>query len=82
MVNKYNELKSKLDQTLLLGLEFKNNVYYMVNEDKKEDPYCSCCYDFYDKLVRLHSIFDEKEGHDIYICPKCKTKVRKVFENE
>ena len=82
MTNKYNDLKNKLDQTLLLCLEFKNNAYYIVNGDKKEGPYCCCCYDFYDKLVHLHSIYDKKERNYIYICPKCKTKVLKEDENE
>ena len=81
MASKDINLQNKLDQTLALGLEFENNVYYAVEGNTKEGPYCSCCYDFYDKLVHLHSSFDAKEKSDVYICPKCKTKIIKEYKN-
>ena len=55
-------------------LIFKNDVYYLKTENDTQDgPFCSCCADYYKKLIRLHKIFDEngyiKEGY--LICPKC-----------
>ncbi len=76
MTNIYNELTEKIKQTEVLGLEFKDNVYYRFDGEINLGTYCSCCYDFYGKLVRLHSDTNSK-GEDIYVCPKCKTKVIK-----
>ena len=48
-------------------LTFKNNVYYIVEEDVSEEgPYCSACHDTDRKLVRLHKI--QAGGYRCEVC--------------
>ena len=82
MSNEYRKLKEKLEETENLRLEFKDNAYYMFDCDKKEGPYCSCCYDFHGKLVHLHSKRDSSRNEDIYFCPKCKIEIEMSDEND
>lgn len=81
MTKKFNELKQKMEEIKTLGLEFKNNAYYRDDGDNKYGPYCSSCYDFYDKLVNLH-IKRDSRSEEIYFCPKCKTEIEKSDEND
>jgi len=50
----------------------KDNMYYLEQGDGTDGPYCTCCWDSEQVLVRLHinRDFDSAE------CPKCKTKAR------
>mgnify|MGYP003571423979 CR=1 FL=1 len=77
-MSEYAGIEDKLEKTKSYGLYFENNAYYMNKDGETTGPYCSCCYDFYAKLVRLHSVNNIRENEEFYICPKCKTKVLKV----
>lgn len=50
-------------------LIFENNMYYLIDSDKKEGPYCSTCWDYEEKLIRIH-----KNAYDMLICPVCVLK--------
>jgi regulator of replication initiation timing len=62
------ELKEKLQ--VQGSLIFEGNLYWLIKQDnKKEGPFCSKCWDENEKLIRLHS-----DGVD-YNCPVCKTHI-------
>lgn len=54
-----NQLKDKSEMV------FEENVYYRINGDKKEGPFCPTCYDSKGKKIRLHH--DDKE----WFCKNC-----------
>lgn len=75
MVNKLEEHLRLLRE---LDLQFENDVYYQdLGNGEKDGPFCSCCFDFNEKLVRLHKNLDQNNEKDykLLVCPKCKTKV-------
>jgi|SRR5690625_2462112 len=61
--NEIRELKKVPD--LQKKLTFKNNAYYLDNDDVADGPFCSTCWDARDMLVRLH---DNDYG---FICDHC-----------
>ena len=65
-----NQIKSKLIH--------EDNHYYLKENDKKDGPYCTKCWDVDGKLVRLHKGSYE-EGAQYYECPNCKTPSNSLF---
>lgn len=51
------------------SIQFKDNAYYLTGND---GPYCSCCWDRDNKLVRLHTTV-----YRYFVCPACKTNTDK-----
>lgn len=76
-MSKIEDLKKKEYIMSELDIKFENSAYYKDYYHEKDGPYCSCCFDFNDKLVRMHEtcITDAQNNHYNYICPKCKTKI-------
>ena len=76
-MSKIEDLKNKEDLMYELDIRFENGAYYKDYNHEKEGPYCSCCFDFNDKLVRMHKFYEKDTKNNIYnyICPKCKTKI-------
>jgi len=70
------EIKSLNEKFNISGeLKFENNTYWRVTDTDKDGPFCSGCWDDSKKLIRLF-----KEGKSSYSnCPKCKTRVFRVF---
>lgn len=46
----------------------EDNVYWIETTDKKDGPFCTCCWDSEEKLVRLH----RRRNSGRVECPKCK----------
>jgi ribosomal protein L37AE/L43A len=64
-------LKEKLEIKGKIMAE--ENVYWVENGNKKDGPFCTCCYDSEYKLIRLH-----KKSHlNVWNCPKCKNRIDK-----
>lgn len=77
-----NDLEKHLRILSELDLYFEDDVYYQkLGNGEKDGPFCSCCFDFNEKLVRLHKNLDQNNERDykLLVCPKCKTK---VLEND
>ncbi len=66
------ELKEKLK--IKENLIHENDAYWINNEDKKNGPFCSCCWDVDKNLVRLHPCVSPT----YYDCPNCKAGLVKV----
>jgi hypothetical protein len=67
------ELKEKLKITD--GLKYENNAYWVVQDDKKDGPYCSCCWDNDKKPIRMQPC-----GNPAYFdCPKCANKGVEIY---
>ncbi len=57
------------------SLEFENNAYWITKEDKKEGPFCTCCWDDDKKTIRM-----QPNNHPAYYsCPKCENKSVKIY---
>lgn len=70
-----SKLKEHLKLVANLNLVFENNVYYQnLGNREKDGPFCSCCFDNEEKLIRLHNNLDQNDSN-LYYCPKCKIKV-------
>ena len=73
--NENNELKSQINKMkensdISSRLKFKKQVYYLsIDSIKEEGPFCSGCWDNYNKLVRLHIMEPEMT---LAQCPICK----------
>lgn len=71
--NENKEIKEKLKTQG--SLVFENNAYWTVKDDKKDGPYCSCCWDDDRKTIRMQPC-----GNPAYFdCPKCKNKSVKIY---
>ncbi len=70
-----NDLKQKLE--IKDSLVYENNAYWIVNNDKKDGPYCTCCWDDSKKTIRMQPCGNP----DCFDCPKCNNKVVKVYHN-
>ena len=67
------ELKEKLKITG--SLKYENNAYWAVQDDKKDGPFCSCCWDNDKKTIRMQPC-----GNPAYFsCPKCKNQSVKIY---
>jgi len=49
------------------NLVHRAEVYYLIDGDKEDGPFCTMCYDTKKLLVRLKNSMDERK-----ICPNCK----------
>ena len=70
--NEKNNLKQeneklKNERITTENLIFEKNMYYLIEEDQKHGPFCTCCWDSNSKLIRLHV------GDQGALCPFCKT---------
>ena len=65
------ELKGKLQ--LQGDLVYENNAYWIKQEDKKDGPFCSRCWDVEKNTVRMKSSINNPAFHS---CPECKTQVQ------
>ena len=63
------ELKTKKDIENTLVLD-KNVYWKRQDNEKKEGPYCSPCWDGQSNLVRMHSLMEKHVG-----CPVCRSVV-------
>lgn len=63
-----SELENKLK--IKESLIFENNMYFFIRGNIKEGPFCSCCWDKDNKLIRLHKLTNS--AGDFFICPNCK----------
>lgn len=61
------ELKTKLK--IKEGLRYENNAYWLIEENKKDGPFCSRCWDVEKNTVRLKS----SANPAFRSCPECKT---------
>ena len=69
--NKVLEEKLKIKEELF----FENNAYWFIKEDKKDGPFCSCCWDNEKKTVRM-----QPGGNPAYYsCPKRENKSVKIY---
>ena len=64
------ELKAKLEAKE--SLTFNGEVYYRMDGEDKEGPYCPGCYDSQSKLIRLHPQDSQVWGNESHckICGK------------
>ena len=68
---------SELEELIAIRSEvrFENGAYYRNREDgSREGPFCSRCLDVTDKLVMLHSFYNQNVGATISRCPECGTQ--------
>lgn len=73
--NANSELRSKLE--IKENLIFEKNSYWLQNGEKKDGPFCSCCWDDDRKTIRMQPC-----GNPAYFdCPKCKNKGVQVFDD-
>lgn len=61
------KLKDRLE--IKESLKHENNTYWVIEGDKKDGPFCTCCWDVEHKLVRLH----QNTSSGTLKCPNCKT---------
>jgi len=67
------ELKEKLK--IKENLIFNNQAYWIIDGDKKDGPFCSCCWDDEKKTIRMQPC-----GNPAFFdCPKCNNKGVKIF---
>lgn len=80
--NKVSILKKQIEELqkqeeIQSKLIFKNNHYYLSEEDiKNEFSFCTRCWDVEKKLVRIHKV-DTFNGQDRFECPNCKNMTTK-----
>lgn len=68
-------LKEKLETKG--GLIFERNAYWIQVGEKKDGPYCTCCWDDEKKTIRMQPC-----GNPAYFsCPRCKNKNVQVHED-
>jgi hypothetical protein len=69
--NERKELKEKL--RIKSNLVYENNTYWIqIEDDKKDGPFCSHCWDKNKELIRMHPC-----GNPAYSqCPECKEPVQ------
>jgi len=80
MQNRISDLESEnkeLNEKLKIQevLVFNNNAYWIEKDDKKDGPYCSCCWDDNKKIIRMQPCGNPA----FYDCPKCKNKSVKIY---
>lgn len=56
-------------------LFFENNAYWINENDKKDGPYCSCCWDDNKKTIRMQPCGSQA----YYSCPKCENKNVEIY---
>lgn len=66
-------LKEKLE--IQESLVFENNAYWIDGNDKKDGPYCSCCWDDHKKTIRMQPCGNPA----FYSCPRCTNKNVKIY---
>lgn len=65
-------LKEQLSKRQNFNMVFENNRYFNVKEDNsREGPYCSNCWDSDKMAIRLQHFNPHSEG-ECYVCPRCK----------
>lgn len=76
-MSKIDDLKKKEYVMSELDIKYENDAYYKDYNREKEGPYCSCCFDFNDKLVRMHTQIGKnlEDNYYNFVCPKCKTMI-------
>ncbi|MBI2098717.1 MAG: hypothetical protein HYT49_03680 [Candidatus Wildermuthbacteria bacterium] len=65
------ELGSKLQ--LQNSLVYENNAYWIKQENKKDGPFCSRCWDVEKNAVRIKQGVNNPSFHT---CPECETQVQ------
>jgi len=73
--NENKELRNKLE--IKENLVYENNTYWTKRDDKKDGPYCSCCWDSEKKIIRMHP----SGNPAFYYCPNCKGNSVKIDPN-
>ena len=65
-------LKEQLSKRKNYNMVFEDNRYFNVKEDNsREGPYCSNCWDSDKMAIRLQHFNPHSEG-ECYMCPRCK----------
>lgn len=67
------QLKQQLD--ISQKLQYEAPYYWKVDGDKKDGPYCQCCYDNNKKLIRLQQ--GNRSNPSLWRCVVCE----KAFHN-
>ena len=71
--NDNKSLKEKLETKG--QLVFESNAYWLTQDEKKDGPYCSCCWDDNRKTIRMQPC-----GNPAYFnCPKCDNKSVEIY---
>lgn len=55
------------------SLRFINNVYYSVEGDSQDGPFCPTCHDSDSKVIRLHPFNHYVMGQE-WLCKVCKSE--------
>lgn len=55
------------------NLTYQNNAYWVIQDEKKDGPFCSRCWDVQQNLVRIKQSINSSSFHT---CPECKTQVQ------
>lgn len=64
-------LKEQLSKRQNFNMVFEDNRYFNVKEDNsREGPYCSNCWDSDKMPIRLQHFNPHSEG-ECYVCPRC-----------
>lgn len=65
-----HSLKEQLSKKTDYNMQFENNAYWNIKEDETKDgPFCSACWDNHKKAVRM------KAGQSASVCPVCKNTI-------
>lgn len=69
LLDKDAELRKLREQLLIKGkLKWEPPYYWVVDEGRKDGPYCQQCYDKNHELIRLHDFY----GEGYWECKTCK----------
>jgi len=72
--------KKELEEKLRIkdSLIFENNAYWINKSEKKDGPFCSCCWDDNRKIIRMQTC-----GNPAYFdCPKCGNKGVQIYPDK
>jgi hypothetical protein len=68
LLNKDDELRKLREQFVVKeNLKWENPYYWIIDEKRKDGPYCQQCYDKNHELIRLQG-----DGHGYWECKACK----------
>ena len=74
-----NENKDLMGKLETKGkLIYDKNAYWEISGDKRDGPFCSCCWDDSKKIIRMQPC----PNPAYYSCPKCKNKSILVYSEK
>ncbi len=66
--NKNLAEKFKIKESLI----YENNAYWIINNNNKDGPFCSRCWDKNKDLIRMHPMMNP----NFVVCPECKNHIQ------